>query len=225
MMRLQSSPLALDVVQVTPFRQNCSILWNTKTKHGIVIDPGGEVSAIGDAIARHELVIDKILITHGHLDHAGGALALFSALQSHQDVCPELIGPDESDDFLLASIERQAAFFHWHDPKNVVVDRFVKPGEKIPCLGEELDVVHVPGHTPGHVAYVDPVSKIAFVGDILFHDTIGRTDFSYGNHEQLVRGIKNKLLPLGDDILMVPGHGQLSTFGQERLHNPRLKER
>lgn len=177
-----------------------------------------------DFLHRKGLTLEAILLTHGHLDHAGGVAALCRALEAQGKPHPTVIGPDERDAFLLSSITDQARHFGLSGLENASVDRFAQDGEVLEFLGCHLRVVHVPGHTPGHVVLVDEQARFAFVGDVLFRGSVGRTDFAYGNGPQLISGIRQKLLPLGDDIVIVPGHGGLSTLGAERTGNPFLQD-
>ncbi|GAL97688.1 metallo-beta-lactamase [Acetobacter tropicalis NRIC 0312] len=216
------SGMQLQVIPVTPFRQNCSVLWNEATRHAVVVDPGGDADVLGQFIRQNGLNVEAILLTHGHLDHAGGVAALSRLLAKQQKVLPVIIGPTAEDGFLLSSIENQARHFGLEELENAKVDRYVVEGEQIQAAGRTFDVIHVPGHTPGHVVFVDKAAKFAFVGDTLFRGTIGRTDFPYGDGDLLVRSIKEKLLPLGDDIVIMPGHGGSSTLGAERMNNPFL---
>lgn len=223
-MQVSYPGMQLRVVPVTPFRQNCSILWNADTGRCIMVDVGGDADVLMDFLHRKGLMLEAILLTHGHLDHAGGVAALCRALEAQGKPHPTVIGPDERDAFLLSSITDQARHFGLSGLENASVDRFAQDGEVLEFLGCHLRVVHVPGHTPGHVVLVDEQARFAFVGDVLFRGSVGRTDFAYGNGPQLISGIRQKLLPLGDDIVIVPGHGGLSTLGAERTGNPFLQD-
>ncbi|GAB6967687.1 MBL fold metallo-hydrolase [Komagataeibacter kakiaceti JCM 25156] len=214
-----TASLSLEVVPVTAFGQNCSILWNPDTHHAVVVDPGGDVPRIMAFIERHGLSVDAIWLTHGHLDHVGGADALRRTLSRRQGVPVPVIGPEKGDAPLLASIPEQAALFGLTGLENVQPDRFVKHGEVLDCLGHEFEVRHVPGHTPGHVIFYDPASRFALVGDTLFSGSVGRTDLPYGDHDQLIASIRRELLPLGDDVTILPGHGPATTIGAERTGN------
>lgn len=216
------TPLSLEIVPVTAFGQNCSILWNPDTHHAVVVDPGGDVPRIMAFITQKGLSVDAIWLTHGHLDHAGGADALRRELSARQGAPVPVIGPDQADDALLSSITRQAALFGLNGLENVTPDRFVRHGEMLEALGHRFEVRHVPGHTPGHVIFHDPESRFAFVGDTLFRGGVGRTDFPYGDHDQLIDAIRRELLPLGDDVTILPGHGPATTIGAERKGNPFL---
>lgn len=223
-MQVSYPGMQLRIVPVTAFRQNCSILWNEDTGRCIMVDVGGDADVLLDFLQRKNLELEAILLTHGHLDHAGGVAALCRGLDAQGKPRPAVIGPDERDAFLLSSIIEQARHFGLSGLENASVDRFTHDGEVLEYLGCRFRVVHVPGHTPGHVVLVDEQARFAFVGDVLFRSSVGRTDFAYGNGAQLVRGIREKLLPLGDDIVIVPGHGNLSTLGAERTDNPFLQD-
>lgn len=218
----------LAVIPVTVFQQNCTVLWDTKTRQAAVIDPGGEPGRIIDLLNRMDLLPEMILLTHGHLDHAGGALALKGVIDPARASlglpAAPVIGPDMRDLFLLESIETQAAKFGITGLRNITPDRFVTEGEVIELGSLRFQVLHCPGHTPGHVVFVDPAAKLALVGDVVFRQGIGRTDFEYGDGPALLRSIKEKLLPLGDDIAFICGHGEGSTFGTERRENPFLQD-
>ena len=206
-------PLKVSVVPVTPFAQNCSIVACTATNRAAIVDPGGDVAQIRAAIAQLNVTPEKILLTHGHLDHAGGAAALAETLEL------PIEGPDEADGFLLSNLEAQGARFGITDMRNVTPTRWLVEGETVSVGDQTFGVLHVPGHTPGHLVFVNAPARFALVGDTLFQGSIGRTDFPYGNHDQLISGIKTKLLPLGDDVTILPGHGPASTIGAERRDN------
>ncbi|TCZ63561.1 MBL fold metallo-hydrolase [Roseicella aquatilis] len=206
------------VVPVTPFQQNCSLWWEEETGEGVVVDPGGEADRILHAIGELKLKVGSILLTHGHMDHAGGAVALQEALPGR----PQIIGPDQRDRFLLDGLEAQGAQYGF-ECRNVTPDRWLAEGETVAIAGQDFAVLHCPGHTPGHVVFVSTALRIAIVGDVLFQGSVGRTDFPYGDHAALIASIRDKLLPLGDDIAFLCGHGPGSTFGQERLRNPFIR--
>jgi glyoxylase-like metal-dependent hydrolase (beta-lactamase superfamily II) len=214
------------IVPVTPFKQNCSLIWEPDTLRAAVVDPGGEPGRILDAIGRLGLAVELILLTHGHLDHAGGAKALKGVLdeaRAARNLPPvPLLGPDIRDKFLLEGIETAQAAFGMTGLRNVLPDRWLAEGDVVEVGRMRFDVLHVPGHSPGHVVFVETSRRFAFVGDTLFQGGVGRTDFPYGDGPQLIAGIKRKLLPLGDDIGFICGHGPGSSFGAERLRNPFL---
>ncbi len=205
------------IVPVTPFQQNCTILFDTETKAGVVVDPGGDVERILDVIRDNGIAVSQIWITHGHIDHAGGAMELKEALGV------EIIGPHEADRSMLANLENQAKRFGLTDAvRNCTPDRFLNEGETVSFGEHAFEVLHCPGHAPGHVVYYNAAAKFAHVGDVLFRGSVGRTDLPGGDHDALIRSIKEKLLPLGDDIGFICGHGPGSRFGDERRGNPFL---
>lgn len=206
------------IVPVTPFQQNCSLWWEEATGEGVVVDPGGEPERILHAIGELKVTVGSILLTHGHLDHAGAAMALQEALPG----APPIIGPDERDCFLLEGLEAQGAQYGF-DCRNVTPDRWLTEGETVRIGGEEFSVLHCPGHTPGHVVFVNTALRIAIVGDVLFQGSVGRTEFPYGDTAALIEAITTKLLPLGDDMAFLCGHGPGSTFGAERRSNPFIR--
>ncbi|KXV15912.1 MBL fold metallo-hydrolase [Gluconobacter oxydans] len=213
------TPLYAKRVPVTPLRQNCTILSNDEGR-AVVVDPGGDV---GDILQHLDgMTVEAILLTHGHLDHAGGAAALKRALEKQQGQPVPVLGPDRRDEFLLQSITKQAAAFGIPGMENVAPDRFVEGGEVLHLLGQDLHVAHVPGHTPGHVVFVDHDNRRVLAGDTLFRGTVGRTDFAYGDSQALVDGIRRHLLTLSDDTVVLCGHGMPTTIGEERRTNPFL---
>lgn len=202
------------IIPVTAFQQNCSIIWCDKTNEAAFVDPGGEVELLKKAVEKLGVTITKILLTHGHLDHVGGAAQLAEYYQV------PILGPDSEDQFLFDHLPEQSMQFGLPYCAAFLPDEWLTEGQQI-TLGEEiLDIVHCPGHTPGHLVFINQAAKLALVGDVLFNGGIGRTDFPRGNYQDLIHAIKEKLLPLGDDIAFVPGHGPMSTFGYERHHNP-----
>ena len=211
------------VIPVTPFQQNCAILWDDASKRALVVDPGGDVPRILAAIDQNGVTVERILLTHGHLDHAGGAAGLAAALRARPGAGPIPIeGPDRRDQFLLDGIAAQAASYGF-EADNVTPDRWLTEGESIALGTHRFDILHCPGHTPGHLVYVNHAAGFALVGDVLFQGSVGRTDFPYGDHAALINAIKTKLLPLGDEFSFLCGHGPGSTIGAERLHNPFLR--
>jgi glyoxylase-like metal-dependent hydrolase (beta-lactamase superfamily II) len=208
---------AIQVVPVTPFEQNCSIAWSQETRRGAVIDPGGDVELIRQAVDRAGVTIDAIILTHGHIDHAGGAAALKDA------VGVEIIGPHEADAPLLSRLEQQGRQYGLDDARNVTPDRFLADGETVEIAGVTFGILHCPGHSPGSVVLFAPSLRFAFMGDVLFKSSVGRTDLPGGSHETLLRSIREKILPLGDDVSFLPGHGPGSTVGEERTSNPFLR--
>ncbi|WP_305801192.1 MBL fold metallo-hydrolase [Siccirubricoccus sp. G192] len=210
------------IIPVTPFEQNCALLWEESTGKGVVVDPGGDVERILAAIAELKIEVERILLTHGHMDHAGGAAALREALGQGREVPPPIIGPDARDQFLLEGLAQQGAKYGLTDARNVTPDQWLAEGDSIEIAGHAFAVLHCPGHTPGHVVFVSTELRIALVGDVLFRGSIGRTDFPYGDPAALLAAIHGKLLPLGDDIAFLCGHGPGSTLGHERRRNPFL---
>jgi hydroxyacylglutathione hydrolase len=211
------------VVPVTPFQQNCTILWEEPDKRALVIDPGGEVPRLLEAIRKLGVSPERILLTHGHIDHAGGAAELQEALEAASDAPIPIEGPDPRDQFILEGLEAQAARFGMTGVRNVLPDRWLAEGDEVRLGSHRFAVLHCPGHTPGHLVFVNHPSRFALVGDVLFRGSIGRTDFPYGDHAALIRSITEKLLPLGDDFSFICGHGPGSTLGTERRTNPFLQ--
>lgn len=204
------------IVPVTPFQQNCAILWDDETMRALVVDPGGDVDRIVAAVEQCKVSVDRILLTHGHLDHAGGAAALAEALAVPID------GPDIRDKFLLDGIAAQAAGYGF-EARNCSPDRWLSEGESVSLGEHRFDILHCPGHTPGHLVYVNHAARFLLAGDVLFQGSVGRTDFPYGDTEALIGAIKTKLLPLGDDYQFLCGHGPGSSIGAERVGNPFLR--
>jgi hydroxyacylglutathione hydrolase len=207
-------PIKALIAPVTPLQQNCTIVWCAKTNKAVIIDPGGEVPRLLAALTQYGLTLEKIWITHGHLDHAGGA----AALQEATGVPIE--GPHPDDAFWIDDMTAAGAKWGMPEARSFVPTRWLADGDRV-TLGEtEFEVYHCPGHTPGHVIFFHREARFAQVGDVLFQGSIGRTDFPRGNHSDLIAAITTKLWPLGDDVAFVPGHGAMSTFGQERKTNP-----
>jgi len=202
------------IVPVTPFEQNCSILWCEKTRKAAVVDPGGDLDRIMAAVAQLGVTVEKILITHGHIDHAGGTAALARQLGVPVE------GPQEEDRFWIEGMPEQSRMFGFPGVESFEPDRWLHDGDSVTVGEEEFEVIHTPGHTPGHVVFFHRGARLAIVGDVLFAGSIGRTDFPRGDHATLIRSIREKLFPLGDDVTFVPGHGPTSTFGDERENNP-----
>lgn len=220
-MQSKMTSLNATIVPVTPFRQNCTVIWDKDSKRGAVIDPGGDVERILQAVEQSGAAIERIYLTHGHIDHAGGAQALQEALATRNGgAAPPVEGPDERDRFLLEGLEAQAVGFGIPGIRNVVPDRWLQEGDRIDIAGQPFDVLHCPGHTPGHLVFVNRNARFAIVGDVLFRGSVGRTDFPYGDHEALIDAIRTKLLPLGDEVVFICGHGEASSIGTERQTNP-----
>lgn len=202
------------IVPVTQFEQNCSLIWCEQTRKAAVVDPGGDLERILLAVKQEGVTLEKILLTHAHIDHAGATADL-----AEREKLP-IIGPHKGDEFWIQGLPQQAAMFGFKPARMFTPDRWLEDGENVQVGNVTLSVLHCPGHTPGHVVFFDPTSKLAIVGDVLFNGSIGRTDFPGGNHQQLIDSIKQKLFPLGDDIDFIPGHGPMSTFGNEKKFNP-----
>lgn len=204
------------IIPVTPFQQNCTLLWCEKTKKAAVVDPGGDIERIRDAIAQSGVSVEKIILTHGHIDHAGGAAELRDALGVPVE------GPHEADDFLLQRLAEQGRAYGF-PAQAVTPDRWLNEGDTVTVGELTLDVLHCPGHSPGSVVLVSKAERFALVGDVLFQGSVGRVDLPGGDGKALIASIKDKLLPLGDDIAFICGHGPMSTIGQERQTNPFLQ--
>jgi hydroxyacylglutathione hydrolase len=210
--------MIVSVVPVTPFAQNCSILGCEATGKAAIVDPGGDLDRI---VARlHELkwVPEKILLTHGHVDHCAAAAELARRL------CVPIEGPQEEDRFWIDRLPEASRQYGFPPATAFAPDRWLNDGDTVVFGRQELQVIHCPGHTPGHVVFFHAGERLAFVGDVLFAGSIGRTDFPRGNHAQLLASIREKLWPLGNDVRFVPGHGPMSTFGEERRTNPFVQD-
>jgi hydroxyacylglutathione hydrolase len=206
--------LKYETIPVTPFQQNCSVVWCDQTRKAAVIDPGGEIAQIMAFVAHMDLTLEQIWITHGHLDHAAAAHAL-----SEQAGIP-IIGPEKQDQFWIDGIASQGAQYGFDVADGFVPTRWLQDGDQVTLGQETLQVIHCPGHTPGHVVFYSASAQRAFVGDVLFAGSIGRTDFPRGDHATLIHSITQKLWPLGNETVFIPGHGPESTFGRERVSNP-----
>ena len=202
------------IIPVTPFQQNCSLLWCDQTLKGAVVDPGGDLEAIESAAARFGVEVEKILLTHGHIDHAGGTAELKRRLEVPVE------GPHRDESFWIDQLPQQSQMFGFPRAEAFEPDRWLEDGDEVSFGNVRLEVIHTPGHTPGHVVFFERGARIAVVGDVLFQGSIGRTDFPRGDYDSLIRSIREKLWPLGNDVTFIPGHGPLSTFGDERESNP-----
>jgi hydroxyacylglutathione hydrolase len=212
-------PFKLAIIPVTAFEQNCSLLWCTRTMRGAFVDPGGDLDKLVKVAADQGVTIEKLLITHGHLDHCGQA-----GILARQLGVP-IEGPHEEDRFWIERLDEDSRLFGLPGAKTFEPDRWLVDGDTVTVGDVTFDVVHCPGHTPGHVVFVHQGVRLAIVGDVLFQGSIGRTDFPHGDHATLIHSITAKLWPLGDDIRFVPGHGPMSSFGQERQTNAFVADR
>ncbi|MGN6621687.1 MAG: MBL fold metallo-hydrolase [Sphingomonas sp.] len=210
---MPNPPLRAAIVPVTPLQQNCTLLWCTQTVRGALVDPGGDLPKLKAAIAHHGVTVEKIILTHGHIDHCGEAGTLAAELGV------PIEGPHEADRFWIARLDEDGRQYgiagRVFEP-----DRWLAEGDRVHVGALTFHVYHTPGHTPGHVIFHHPESKLALVGDVLFAGSIGRTDFPMSDHQALIDSVVTKLWPLGDDTAFIPGHGPMSNFAQERRHNP-----
>lgn len=211
-----SPPLKVAVVPVTSFQQNCSLVRCEKTGKGALIDPGGEPKRLLEAAKQLDVELEKILLTHAHLDHAGATAALVERLGLPVE------GPHRDDQFLIDSMKEQAQLFGFPPVEKFTPTRFLEGGDQVTVGELSFGVRHCPGHTPGHVIFFYEPAQLAFVGDVIFQGSIGRTDFPRGDHATLIRSIREQLMTLGDDVTFLPGHGPASTLGRERRSNPFL---
>ncbi len=204
------------IIPVTPFQQNCMLLWCEATRKAVVIDPGGDVPLIQDAIKQANVTVEQIWLTHGHIDHVGGAAELRDALKV------PIEGPHAADKYLLDNVEMSGRSFGMTGVRNFVPDRWLSEGDQVRIGELTFDILHCPGHSPGSVVFFNNEMRFAHVGDVLFSGSVGRTDLPGGSHATLIKSITEKLLPLGDDVSFICGHGPGSSIGQERLTNPFL---
>lgn len=206
--------LHYQIIPVTHYQQNCTLLWCDQTRDAAVVDPGGDVERILAEVAALDVKLSQILLTHGHLDHVGATAALVKRLGL------PVIGPHADDLFWIKLLPQQAQMMGFVPVEDFVPTRLLNHNDRVKVGNTELKVLHCPGHTPGHVIFFDPESRLAQVGDVLFKGSIGRTDFPRGNHQDLLNSIRERVFPLGDDVRFIPGHGPMSTFGHERATNP-----
>jgi hydroxyacylglutathione hydrolase len=206
--------LQYQTVPVTPFQQNCSLIWDDQTRQAAVIDPGGDLDLILAEVAKHQLKLEQIWLTHAHIDHAGGTAVLARNLNL------PIVGPHPGDQFWIDRLSDQGRMFQFPDAEVFAPTRWLQDGDTVHLGAYTLNVRHCPGHTPGHVVFYSPDIKRAFVGDVLFAGSIGRTDFPQGDHDTLIASITQRLWPMGNDTVFIPGHGPESTFGRERASNP-----
>jgi glyoxylase-like metal-dependent hydrolase (beta-lactamase superfamily II) len=205
-------PMRAAIIPVTPLQQNCSLIWCTKTMQGALVDPGGDLDKLKDAVRRAGVTLEKLLVTHGHIDHCGEAGVLAKELGL------KIEGPHEADRFWISRLDEDGRRWGLHG-EVFEPDRWLADGDTVTVGEVELEVIHCPGHTPGHVIFFNRPTSFAIVGDVLFRGSIGRTDFPMGNHNDLIASITGKLWPLGD-VTFIPGHGPVSTFAHERRDNP-----
>ena len=211
------SELQIAIVPVTAFQQNCTLIWDKQSKNGVVVDPGGDIERIQSAIAETGINVQAIWLTHGHIDHAAGAMDLKDKLGV------DIVGPHKADDMLLSNLEKQASMFGLDGQvRNVVPDRWLEEGETLSIDDHNFEVFHCPGHAPGHVVFYNRSAGFAHVGDVLFAGSIGRTDLPGGDHATLIASIKSKLMAWSDEVQFICGHGPGSSIGQERNSNPFL---
>lgn len=206
--------LQFQIIPVTHYQQNCTLLWCDETREAAVVDPGGDIARILAVVAEKGVTLCQILLTHGHMDHIGGTAELVA-----QASLP-VIGPHADDVFWIDLLPQQAQMMGFKPVAGFVPDQLLNHGDKVKVGNAELDVLHCPGHTPGHVIFYNRAAQLALVGDVLFKGSIGRTDFPRGNHADLINAIRTRVLPLGDEVRFIPGHGPMSTFGNERRTNP-----
>ena len=207
------------IIPVTPFQQNFTLFWCETTQKAAVVDPGGDVALILAKLDELGLELEKILLTHAHIDHAGGTAELAATAGV------PIEGPHKGDQFWIDGLQQQSQMFGFPQVEIFTPDRWLDDGETVTVGKETLQVLHCPGHTPGHVVFYHPESQLAQGGDVLFQGSIGRTDFPQGDHATLISSIREKLFPLGDEVSFIPGHGPMSTFGQERVSNPFVSDR
>lgn len=211
------SQLKVQVIPVTPFQQNCSIVYDDESKRGVVVDPGGDVAKIRAVIEKSGIAIENILLTHGHIDHAGGADQL------REELGVKIFGPHKGDEFLLNDLVAFGARFGMKGVRPVVPDKWLEEGDTVEIAGMSFAVLHAPGHSLGSVVFFSAEQRFALMGDVLFKGSVGRTDFPYGSSDMLLKAIRDKIIPLGDDVVFLPGHGGTSEIGVERRTNPFLQ--
>lgn len=209
--------LRFRIIPVTPYQQNCTVLICEKTNKAAILDPGGDIEVILEVIAEEKLKPEIILVTHGHLDHVGAVAELADRLSV------PIEGPQFEDQFWLEAIPSQAEMFKFPLSDTFIPDRWLIDGNNVKVGEQQLQVIHCPGHTPGHIVFFHAASKLALVGDVLFKGSIGRTDLPKGDYDTLIHSINKKLWPLGKEVKFIPGHGPMSSFGAEMKSNPYVK--
>ncbi len=202
------------IIPVTPYEQNCTLLWCDETMEGALVDAGGDIPKLRAAVEKAGVKLVKLLVTHGHLDHVGGVLALA------EELALPIEGPQREEKFWLDMLPQQAMMFRFPSARAFEPTRWLEDGDVVTVGKQEFEVRYCPGHTPGHVVFINHAAKLALVGDVLFAGSIGRTDFPRGDYDTLIQSIRGRLFTLGDDYRFVPGHGPMSTFGQEKATNP-----
>ena len=211
--------LQYHIIPVTHYQQNCTLLWCDETREAAVVDPGGDIQRILSAVEERKLKLRQILLTHGHMDHVGGTAALAAAHQL------PIVGPHCEDMFWIGLLPQQAQMMGFTPVEGFVPNRFLGDGDQVAVGNCSLQVRHCPGHTPGHIIFFSADAQLALVGDVLFKGSVGRTDFPRGNFTELMKSIRTKLFPLGDDVCFIPGHGPMSTLGHERRTNPFVSDK
>ncbi|VAX76830.1 Hydroxyacylglutathione hydrolase GloC [Serratia symbiotica] len=205
-----------NIIPVTSFRQNCSLIWCEHTRQAALVDPGGDEGIIKEAVIQKGVTLSHILLTHGHLDHVGGAAKLAAYYQV------PIWGPEQEDAFWLDILPKQSQMFGLEKCTPLMPTRWLEDGDEVKIGEMSLKVLHCPGHTPGHIVFINTKARLALVGDVLFNGGVGRSDFPRSDHQALIKTIRTKLFPQGDDIEFIPGHGRISSFGYERQTNPFL---
>lgn len=205
------------IIPVTAFAQNCSVIWCPETREAALVDPGGDAQKIKHEIAGLGVTLKQILLTHGHLDHVGAA----AELAEHYGV--SIIGPHKADKFWLDALPQQSQMFGFDECAPLTPNRWLEEGENVQVGHTVLEVLLCPGHTPGHIVFFDREGRLLVSGDVIFNGGVGRSDFPQGSHDDLIASIRNKLLPLGDNVSFIAGHGPMSTLGRERISNPFLQ--
>ncbi|OPB32066.1 MBL fold metallo-hydrolase [Bartonella sp. AR 15-3] len=211
------SDFSVYIIPVTPFQQNCTLLFDNESKRGVLVDPGGDWPKIQQTIQEKGVIVEAIWITHGHIDHVGAAMQAKEAL----DI--QIIGSHRNDKPVMDDVSERAKIYHMPDARVCIPDQWLEDGDSVDCAGHTFSVFHTPGHSPGHVIYFNEKRRFALLGDVLFRGAIGRTDFPLCSHEELIKSIKEKVLPLGDNVSFICGHGPGSQIGYERQYNPFLQ--